>query len=234
MIDGLCPYPELKETDLPWLGHVPAHWEVLRSGSVFREVVQTGFPSLELLSIKSGVGIVKQSSTGRRIRASEDRSLYKRIEPGWLGYNLMNAFFGGIGISSIEGILSPAYAVARPKFEIHAKYFHYLYQSPVYLTQFNRESYGIMYERNRLYFDRFKIIPCPIPPLREQQLIVRFLLSQPKKVSPRMRGFPSNSSKKHPHASYWPDGTRATSTACIFPHPCRLLPLWACPIFPLI
>lgn len=175
MIDGLNPYPEMKSIGLPWLGYIPEHWEALRSGSIFREVAQTGFPNLELLSIKSGVGIITQSSTGRKVRASEDRSSYKRIAPGWLGYNLMNAFFGGIGISSNEGILSPAYAVARPKFTVHGRYFQYLYQSPIYLTQFNRESYGIMYERNRLYFDRFRLIPSLVPPLDEQRLIVRFL-----------------------------------------------------------
>lgn len=78
-------------------------------------------------------------------------------------------------MSSYEGILSPAYAVARPKFEISGRFFHYLYQAPTYLAQFNRESYGIMYERNRLYFDNFKRIGTIVPPLDEQRLIVRFL-----------------------------------------------------------
>jgi type I restriction enzyme S subunit len=175
MIDGLRPYPEMRSSGLVWLGDVPAHWELLRSGRVFREVAQVGFPDLELLSIQSGVGIVKQSGTGRKVRASDDRSSYKRIEPGWLGYNLMNAFFGGIGMSNHEGILSPAYAVAKPRFEICPRYFQYLYQSPNWLAEFNRESYGIMYERNRLYFDRFRMIPTVVPPLDEQLLIVRFL-----------------------------------------------------------
>ena len=28
MIGDLKPYPEYKASGLPWLGHVPAHWEV--------------------------------------------------------------------------------------------------------------------------------------------------------------------------------------------------------------
>ena len=28
MIDGLKPYPAIKDSGLPWLGNVPAHWEV--------------------------------------------------------------------------------------------------------------------------------------------------------------------------------------------------------------
>jgi type I restriction enzyme S subunit len=151
------PFPHYRDSGLPWLGEIPEHWELLRSGSVFQETTDVGHSALELLSIKAKVGIVRQSSTGRKIRASDDRSAYKRILPGYLGYNLMNAFFGGIGVSRYEGILSPAYAVAKPKFAVEAKYFHYLY------------------ERNRLYFDRFKKIPVPLPPTGEQRRIAEFL-----------------------------------------------------------
>lgn len=175
MIEGLGHYPVTSAIDDVAIPSLPVHWKFLRNGSIFSEVAETGHPELELLSIKAGVGILRQSSTGRKVRASEDRSQYKRIEPGWLGYNVMNAFFGGIGISSLEGILSPAYAVARPKFELCGKFYQYLFQTPTYLALFNREAYGIMYERNRLYFDRFRQIPAPVPPLDEQRLIVRFL-----------------------------------------------------------
>ena len=30
MIADLKPYPEMKDTGVPWLGNVPGHWEVLR------------------------------------------------------------------------------------------------------------------------------------------------------------------------------------------------------------
>jgi type I restriction enzyme, S subunit len=30
MIADLKPYPEYKESGLPWLGQVPGHWEMLR------------------------------------------------------------------------------------------------------------------------------------------------------------------------------------------------------------
>jgi type I restriction enzyme S subunit len=32
MIEDLKPYPEYRETGLPWLGEVPAHWEIRRNG----------------------------------------------------------------------------------------------------------------------------------------------------------------------------------------------------------
>jgi len=172
---NLKPYPEYKDSGVAWLGDVPKHWEIHRNGNVFYEVVDINHPDEELLSMMITKGIVKQSSTGRKIRASEDRSAYKRIKIGDIGYNLMNAFFGGIGASKYEGILSPAYAVCRPRFTLEPWYFHYLFRTPIFMSVFNSFSYGIMYERNRLYFERFKVITSPLPPKEEQERIVNFL-----------------------------------------------------------
>ena len=37
MIADLKPYPEYKEAGLPWLGQVPAHWEVRRIKTMLRQ-----------------------------------------------------------------------------------------------------------------------------------------------------------------------------------------------------
>ncbi len=34
MTDELKPYPEYRPSGLPWLGEIPAHWEVRRIGSL--------------------------------------------------------------------------------------------------------------------------------------------------------------------------------------------------------
>ena len=175
MIHDLRPYPAYKDSGVLWLGEVPEHWEVIRCGRLLREIVDTGHPNAELLSIDRFRGIIRQSETGRKERASEDRSSYKKVLPGELAYNLMNAFMGSIGFSTLEGIISPAYAVARPLREIEPAYFHNLFRTQLFTTQFDRYSYGIMYERNRLYFERFKTIPTIIPSISEQSAIVHYL-----------------------------------------------------------
>lgn len=168
----LKPYPEYKDSEVPSLGNIPSHWQMIRSGYLFREIVDTGHPNLELLSIDRFKGIIRQSDIGRKERASKDRSQYKRIQKGQLGYNLMNAFMGSIGVSDYDGIISPAYAVGQPQKEMNPWYYHHLYRTPIYAAEINRYSYGIMYERNRLYFDYFKRIPVPYPPKDEQNIIV--------------------------------------------------------------
>jgi type I restriction enzyme S subunit len=175
MFHDLKPYPLMKYSGVASLGEIPEHWEVIRSGRLFQEVVDTGHPTLELLSIDRFRGVIRQTETGRKERAPEDRSAYKRIRQGELAYNLMNAFMGSIGVSPFDGILSPAYAVGRPKYPLNPWYYHYLYRTPTYMGEFDRYSYGIMYERNRLYFDRFKAIPALYPPVDEQDHIVAFI-----------------------------------------------------------
>jgi type I restriction enzyme S subunit len=66
MIHDLKPYPAYKDSGVPWLGEVPKHWEVVRCGRLFREIVDTGHPDAELLSIDRFRGIIRQSETGRK------------------------------------------------------------------------------------------------------------------------------------------------------------------------
>ena len=41
MIGGLRPYPDMKHSDVPWLGEVPAHWELPRLGALLQERGET-------------------------------------------------------------------------------------------------------------------------------------------------------------------------------------------------
>ena len=172
---GLHSDVPLKPSGIPWLGDIPEHWDTTRCGGLFREVVDVGHPNARLLSIDRFKGIIPQDETGRRTRASHDRGAYKRVKPGQLAYNLMNAFMGALGFSQYDGIVSPAYAVAQPLRDIDTRYFHYLLRTSSYTGEFNRQSYGIMYERNRLYFERFKLVRALLPPLGEQKMIADWI-----------------------------------------------------------
>lgn len=180
---------ELKQTGCNWIPDIPKHWKLLKSKHIFEEVVDTGYGNeLPLLSITNKDGVVLQSETGRKKRMSEDPSAYKRIRPGELGYNLMNAFIGSLGISKYDGLISPAYAVCRPIIKMCPKFFEYVYKTPQFLQEFDNNSYGIMIERNRLYFDNFKQIITPIPPYEEQVEIVEFIETKIKKIDAMIEG----------------------------------------------
>ena len=47
----LKPYPEYKDSGVPWLGEIPKHWEVRRNGRLFAQRNQTGFANLPILEV---------------------------------------------------------------------------------------------------------------------------------------------------------------------------------------
>ena len=61
MIHNLKPYPAYKDSGVPWLGEVPAHWEILPGQACFREKKQANFTLQEktVLSLSYGQIVVK-------------------------------------------------------------------------------------------------------------------------------------------------------------------------------
>jgi type I restriction enzyme S subunit len=176
MIDGLRPYPETKPSGLPWLGDLPAHWDVRRNGRLFGSRRETGFPDLPVLevSLRSGVR-VRDFDNGMRKQEMGDRSKYQRAGRGDIAYNMMRMWQGAVGIAPVDGLVSPAYVVARPFAETDAAYYAYVFRTAAYMREVDTFSRGIVPDRNRLYWESFKQMPSVCPPLDEQRLIVRFL-----------------------------------------------------------
>lgn len=176
MISDLAPYPRMRASGLPWLRRIPAHWEVRRNGRLFVQRNETGFPLLPILevSIKTGVRI-RDFETSKRKQIMEDRAKYKRAREGDIAYNMMRMWQGAVGVAPMDGLISPAYVVAKPLPDTNARYYEALFRTDDYKNEVNRFSRGIVSDRNRLYWEDFKNIPSLYPPLDEQAAIVRFL-----------------------------------------------------------
>jgi type I restriction enzyme S subunit len=176
MIDGLHPYPATKDSGLPWLGNMPTHWEVRRNGRLFGPRRETGFPDLPILEVSIRTGVrIRNMENGARKQEMADRSKYQRAARGDIAYNMMRMWQGAVGIAPEDGLVSPAYVVARPFPETDAAYYAYLFRTAAYMREIDTFSRGIVPDRNRLYWESFKQMPSVYPPLDEQRLIVRFL-----------------------------------------------------------
>ncbi len=176
MRPSLPRYPAYTDSGVPWLDKVPAHWEVQRNGRLFAQRNQTGFADLPILevSLKTGVRI-RDFEKSKRKQVMADRDKYKRAAKGDLAYNMMRMWQGAIGIAPVDGLVSPAYVVARPFPETEARYFQNLFRTGAYMNEVDKYSHGIVKDRNRLYWDEFKQMPSPVPPLPEQKAIADFL-----------------------------------------------------------
>jgi len=178
---GLDPNVRLKPSGVEWLGDVPEHWEVRRIYDVFREQKEKGQPDLPILLVSIAHGVTKGdevNENGRPKRFIEDKALYKVARKGDIAYNMMRMWQGAVGVVPEDGLVSPAYVVARPYEDVNAAYFAQLFRTEACKGDIVSRSRGIVDDRNRLYWDGFKDLRVPFPPYDEQNTIVDLVIDQ--------------------------------------------------------
>ena len=166
------PYPAYKPSGVEWLGEVPAHWEMVRNGRLFVQRNEIGFPELPILEVSLKTGIrIRDFENPDRKQVMSDRSMYKRAVKGDIAYNMMRMWQGAVGVTPVDGLISPAYVVAKPLTGTEPRYFGALFRTSAYMAEVDKYSRGIVKDRNRLYWEDFKQMPTPCPPPDEQGLI---------------------------------------------------------------
>jgi len=178
MIDGLKPYPEYKDSGVPWLKKVPAHWEVRRGKTLFRCIdVRSTTGTEELLTVSSERGVVPRRTANVTMFKAESYVGYKLCWPGDLVINSLWAWARGLGVSRFHGIVSSAYGVYRlkPPYTEYTWFIHYLVRSTPFQWELQVRSKGIWISRLQLTDDAFLGAPFLLPPADEQSAIVRFL-----------------------------------------------------------
>jgi len=188
MIEGLQPYAEYKESGLPWLAAMPSHWRTGRNGNLFQQRNDTGYPDLPVLEVSLRTGVrVRSFGASERKQVMADAGKYKRAAAGDVAYNMMRMWQGAVGVAPIDGLVSPAYVVARPFTGTKARYYTTLFRNTSYMGEIDAVSRGIVKDRNRLYWDQFKQMRSLVPPPDEQAAIVRFLGHANRKIDAFIR-----------------------------------------------
>ena len=176
---ALKPYPSYRESGVPWLGEVPAHWGVRRLKYLLRECdTRSVDGSEQLLRVSQYTGVTQRKLAGNEEEVdtrAESLINYKCVEPDDLVVNIMLAWNGSMGVSQFPGITSPAYCVYRFGVGSSPWYFHYLLRSPIYRSRIKAVSTGVVESRLRLYTDDLYCLEGLLPSLSEQTAIVRFL-----------------------------------------------------------
>jgi type I restriction enzyme S subunit len=170
----LRPYPEYKDSGVPWLGKIPAHWKSIKTKYVFRERVQKGYPNEPLLAATQTKGVVPKSIyENRTVEAQKDLHLLKLVEIGDFVISL-RSFQGGIEYAYYRGIISPAYTVIVPNKRILQAYFRQLAKSKKFIALLQTCVTGIR-EGQNINYEILRKTPIPVPTDDEQTQIARFL-----------------------------------------------------------
>jgi type I restriction enzyme S subunit len=175
---GVGPYAATKDSGLPWLGQIPAHWDLRRAKFLFHPVdIRSETGTEELLTVSSKYGVVPRASTAVTMFQAESYVGHKLCWPGDLVINSLWAWGGGLGVTRRHGIVSTAYGVyrLRPAFEGWSGYFHELLRSQPFQWELQVRSKGIWISRLQLTDEAFLAAVLPIPPPEDRDAIVRFL-----------------------------------------------------------
>lgn len=167
---------KIKDSGMEWVGSIPKHWDVEKVKYHLKRFEPKNPGNQEVLSVYREYGVIPKSSRDDNHNVtSKDTSKYKHVKKGNLVINKMKAWQGSMGVSEYEGIVSPAYFIFHFKSKkLLPKYLHYLFRS-CYKDEFRRISGGIREGQWDLSPELFENTLVLIPPLVEQQKIVRII-----------------------------------------------------------
>ncbi len=177
-----------KDSGISWIGDIPEHWSIYRIADLYCDRNERGNDELPLLTVSINSGVSDKELTDdeqeRVFIRSEDKTKYKRVYIGDITYNMMRAWQGAFGAVRVNGMVSPAYVVAKQtgKAEIDSRYIEALLRSPMGIEEMNRYSYGIMDFRKRLYWPQFRTIKVCLPDIQEQKRIADYLDLKSKEI----------------------------------------------------
>jgi len=176
---GLNPSAPLRDPGVPWLGPIPKHWMVERSRWLFRERDERSITGEEeLMTVSHLTGVILRSEKDVNMFEAETTEGYKLCQAGDLVINTLWACMGAMGVSPVDGLVSPAYNVYTPNELLTPAYVDALVRMPVFAQEVTRYSKGVWSSRLRLYPEGFYEVWLPVPPLDEQRAIVAHIAAE--------------------------------------------------------
>ena len=152
-------------------------WVLSCLGELFSERVETNCTDLRLLAITGGQGVIPREQLELKDNSSEDKSKYKKICAGDIGYNTMRMWQGVSAFSYLEGIVSPAYTILIPSTKIDAKFFACLFKLPSVIFLFYRYSQGLVDDTRNLKYENLKRLRVLFPQDKKEQTAIAQILS---------------------------------------------------------
>ena len=176
---GLDPNVPFRDSGVPWLGEIPTHWETERARWLFKERDQrSDSGEEELLTVSHLTGVTRRTEKNVNMFKAETMVGYKICLSGDLVINTLWAWMGAMGVSPVDGIVSPAYNVYEPGVRFHPSYVDALVRLPVFSQEVTRHSKGVWSSRLRLYPEGFFAVSLPVPPLGEQRQIIAHIANE--------------------------------------------------------
>ncbi len=169
---GLNSNALMKDSDIPWIGQIPAHWEIKRLGTLYTQrnekVSDKDFPPLSV-TMK---GILPQLETAAKTNDGDNRKL---VCKGDFAINSRSDRRGACGVSPFDGSVSLINTVLVPNENMCTSYYNWLFHTPIFSDEFYRWGHGIVDDLWTTRWSEMKNIYVPCTDIREQEIIAGYL-----------------------------------------------------------
>ena len=175
--NGLEKRPKLRfpSFDKPYILH--------RIGDIYAERSEREAADMELLSVTMNDGVMQRSEIEGKDNSSEDKSNYKVVRKGDMVYNSMRMWQGANGVSSYDGIVSPAYTVLTAKVSICNEYFAALFKNYKLINEFRKNSQGMTSDTWNSKYPQIETIKVYLPEVAEQEKVASMLVTLDKRIA---------------------------------------------------
>jgi type I restriction enzyme, S subunit len=176
MIADLKPYPEYKESGIPWIGSVPSDWRVERTKCIFRsrKELNVGRQNTNVLSLTLR-GVVNNDPESPEGMVPKDYATYQLFKKHDLVFKLIdleNIRTSRVGLVHEDGIMSSAYVRLAPTKSVNIRFFYLQFFDLYTRAVFNALGAGVRSTLGAADLGELRIV---IPRPAEQAAIVRFL-----------------------------------------------------------
>lgn len=170
---------EFKDSEIPWIGQIPKHWEVTKINHLYSQRNQkVSDKDFEPLSVTKK-GILPQLENAAKTDNGDNRKL---VKIGDFVINSRSDRRGSCGISKFNGSVSLINIVLEPRQNMNSKYFDWLFHTTLFADEFYKYGNGIVDDLWSTRWGNMKNILVPYPPLNEQKEIAEILDKKCEKI----------------------------------------------------
>ena len=162
----------MKDSGITWINEIPTHWAIGRIGGLYSLRNQkVSDKDYEPLSVTMK-GVLPQLETAAKTNDGDNRKLVRK---GDFAINSRSDRRGSCGIADRDGSVSLINTILKPRNQMNARYYNWLFHTPMFADEFYKWGHGIVDDLWSTNWEEMKKIQIPIPALDEQQRIAEFL-----------------------------------------------------------
>lgn len=171
---GLNPDAEMKDSGIQWIGDMPAHWGIIRGKYILRYMQKPVRENDGVITcFRDGEVTLRSNRREDGFTMSDKEIGYQGIDVDDLVIHGMDGFAGAIGISDSRGKASPVLNVLDT--DQCKRYIMYYLRSMAYSDVFLALATGIRVRSCDLRWNKLAELSYPVPPLDEQNAIVKHI-----------------------------------------------------------